>query len=430
VLAAHFEDESMAPSERRPDLQIPKALDAVILRCLAKDASHRYQDMADLEAALVEAQASAGLFTAWDDLPLPEVEVDRRASLLASMPEPEVEKPASGRRWLAVGGSILFAATMGWGGYLLGARQAGTVQEKEDPIDVLARKAEAAAARGGYLVPRSDDEEVELADTHLRELEAMKGAEGVRAHELAAELRTEMAAALVLTGDELWQAEVSRPVAVRYYGEALMFGANDAVTYARATDTRYQELPEAMDEGGAEEESAEGEERGESGESGESGERGESGEGGEREAAPEREALETLSPKERRAAWLAKAEERKTDREKARRLADEGIAAKNRGDEREAEALLRRSLRYDYKNTWALAALSEILFLKGDAKTARVYAIRMVKLRPRNSRYRLRLGDIYAKMGLKDKALAEYRVAKELGNKTAPQSIRALKAKG
>ena len=38
--------------ERRPDKNIPAALDAVIMRCLAKDPADRYRDTAELEAAL------------------------------------------------------------------------------------------------------------------------------------------------------------------------------------------------------------------------------------------------------------------------------------------------------------------------------------------------------------------------------------------
>ena len=425
VLAAHFEDEPMPPSVRRPDLQIPKALEAVVLRCLAKDAANRYQDMADLEAALCEAQASEGLFTAWDDLPLPEVDSERRARLLDQMPEPEVEAPASGRRWLAAIGAVLLASMAGVGGYVLGANRGANVAERKvtkDPVLELARKAEAAAARGGYLVARDGDEDTALADTYLRELEAMKGPQGARARELAASLRSEMAGALVQTGDELWQDEAARPIAVRFYGEALMFGASDKLTYMRAMDQRYQggefgSETQGMDAGDAAGFDDDGDETGD----------GESGE----EAVVEVASVEApLDPKARRAAWLAQVEKRKKDEAKARSLAMEGIAAKRRGNQAEAEKLLRRALRYDYKNTPALSALSELLFLRGDASTAVVYALRMVKLRPRNTSYRIRLGDIYAKMGRKDRALQEYRVAKDLGDKTAAASIRALNKRG
>jgi tetratricopeptide (TPR) repeat protein len=420
VLAAHFEEEPVPPSLRRPDLQIPEALDAVVLRCLAKDASHRYQDMADLEAALCEAQAAAGLFTAWDDLPLPEVESERRARLIEQMPEPEVEAPASGQRWLAAVGAVALAAVAGMGGFVLGASRGADVAQRqvnEDPVLALARKAEAAAARGGYMVARNGDEDTELADTYLKQLEAMKGPEGSRARELAASLRSDMAGALVQTGDELWQDESARPIAVRFYGEALMFGASDKLTYTRAMDTRYQ--------GGASPSDAQAMDAGEfvDDDAGE----GETGEELDAEA-PKSET--PLDPKARRAAWLARVEKRKKDQAKARSLAMEGIAAKRRGDRAEAEKLLRRALRYDYRNAPALSALSEILFLRGDASTAVVYALRMVKLRPRNTSYRIRLGDIYAKMGRKERALQEYRVAKELGDKSAAASIRALNKRG
>ncbi|MBC8070671.1 MAG: serine/threonine protein kinase, partial [Deltaproteobacteria bacterium] len=106
------------PSVRRPDLVIPTALERVLMRCLAKQPADRYTDMADLEAALCEAQIADRLATPWDDLPLPELaDVARRDRLLREMPSPLVIALPARRRWLwpVIAGASTFAAVaLGW----------------------------------------------------------------------------------------------------------------------------------------------------------------------------------------------------------------------------------------------------------------------------------------------------------------------------
>ena len=62
VLIAHINDVPRPPRELRP--QLPSDLEAVLLRCLAKDPRDRFQDAASLECAL-QACAAAG---AWSDV--------------------------------------------------------------------------------------------------------------------------------------------------------------------------------------------------------------------------------------------------------------------------------------------------------------------------------------------------------------------------
>jgi serine/threonine protein kinase len=87
------------PSQLCPPDTVHPALEAVILRCLEKEPSKRYRDMRDLEAALCEAQIAAGLHTAYDDLPLPDVDPDRLDKLRRDMPQPGTTGPTR-RRWL------------------------------------------------------------------------------------------------------------------------------------------------------------------------------------------------------------------------------------------------------------------------------------------------------------------------------------------
>jgi hypothetical protein len=65
----------------------------VIHRCLAKEQEERFADMADLEAELCLAQIDAGVATPWDDLPLPQVDDDRRQRILTGLQKAARGKP-------------------------------------------------------------------------------------------------------------------------------------------------------------------------------------------------------------------------------------------------------------------------------------------------------------------------------------------------
>lgn len=52
VIRAHLKDTPEAPSHWRPSAGIPRELDAIVLKCLAKDPAERFQSAADVFAAL------------------------------------------------------------------------------------------------------------------------------------------------------------------------------------------------------------------------------------------------------------------------------------------------------------------------------------------------------------------------------------------
>ena len=56
TLAAHLHETPAPPSEIHPD--IPDDLEALVLRCLAKNPAGRYPDVDRLEQALVECRAA------------------------------------------------------------------------------------------------------------------------------------------------------------------------------------------------------------------------------------------------------------------------------------------------------------------------------------------------------------------------------------
>src|SRR5215208_4036828 len=105
---AHVEDEPEAPSKRRPDL--PPAVDAVLLRCLAKEPGERWKSATEmverLDAALDEAPAPAPEPTR----PLAPVPAPSRGRRVPPPPPPRRRSaaaggtPARGRR---VGGLAL-----------------------------------------------------------------------------------------------------------------------------------------------------------------------------------------------------------------------------------------------------------------------------------------------------------------------------------
>ncbi|MFV8752629.1 serine/threonine-protein kinase [Nannocystaceae bacterium ST9] len=91
------------------DPEVPRKLIEVIERCLAKQPEDRYASMAELEAALCEAQIEGRLRTAWDDLPMPAIALDRQAKLRARMPT-RVARGVSGW-WLPV--LLVFGVVVG-----------------------------------------------------------------------------------------------------------------------------------------------------------------------------------------------------------------------------------------------------------------------------------------------------------------------------
>ena len=150
ILVAHMEQPAVPPSKAAPSRNVPKPLERVVMRCLAKHSDDRYQDMADLEAALCEAQIEAKLNTTWDDLPLPDVDPDRREQLLRRMPDPS--RVANKRRWFwpAVAGLAL-AAAVGMA-YMVVQANEPTVAEQSQ-LEELTDSAHNAAALAPVRLP-------------------------------------------------------------------------------------------------------------------------------------------------------------------------------------------------------------------------------------------------------------------------------------
>ncbi|MCB9703328.1 MAG: protein kinase [Myxococcales bacterium] len=215
VLMGQLNDPPMPPSQVRPDRTIPPALEAVILRCLEKKPEDRYASMAELEAALCEAQIAAGLHSAWDDLPLPEVDPERKAWLAANMPS--LHEGLGRRRprwfWPLVAGLAVLLSVGATAAVMASQTPAAVVSE----VDRLTDEARKAAIASHWVVPEGDEV---TAYQRVREIETL--GEDL-SQERGKELRGEFASALVKLGDQLWPTEEARTLATLYYGWAVTF---------------------------------------------------------------------------------------------------------------------------------------------------------------------------------------------------------------
>jgi hypothetical protein len=224
VMMFHLDGEPPPLAEKRPGLVVPREIEAIIMKCLAKKPEDRYADMADLEAAVCEAQIALGIETPWDDLPLPEVDDKRRDRLLRQMPSHELVAMAKARHrwWLgAMLGAVLALGSVGLYALLSDAEPTA---EEQSVVTELAHEAQAAAARAYYVYPPQHADE-ETAYRRVLELERLDGAPADLGREKAEELRQEFADTLVRLGDRYWERDGGRVFAVDYYAQALVFDA-------------------------------------------------------------------------------------------------------------------------------------------------------------------------------------------------------------
>jgi serine/threonine protein kinase/tetratricopeptide (TPR) repeat protein len=232
VLKKHLEETPPPPNKIRSG--IPGALEDVIMKCIEKEPSDRPADMAELEAALCQAQIEAKLVTTWDDLPLPDkVDPNVRDRLLREMPDMVTGRsPAVAQRrgpwpWVA-GISVVIA--LGAVGVLATrddrtTNRADVEDEEAGPVTVegLVAQAREAAARNHFVYPPTDNPGQPTAYTQIVKLESMRGPDRDRAMQEAMQLRQELSDVLVRLGDAYWQRDTGRQYAVDFYKQALIF---------------------------------------------------------------------------------------------------------------------------------------------------------------------------------------------------------------
>ena len=475
VLQAHCDHPPPSFRQVRPDLQIPAQLEQVVLRCLSKQPGDRYADMHELEAALCEAQIACGLRTAWDDLPLPELPPERLEKLKARMPSPQ----AIPRRWLwpVVAGASLLAA---------GVTIAVAVLTPDPPaagersrIDALAEEALVAASHTFYVAPPPGQPDVPTAYTKVLELESLTGPAAGLADARASELRGQFAAGLVNLGDKYWDVAGARPFAVEYYIWARAFDPDHPRAVDRSGMTpgafnRFQEkarsgswslgelqalgLVSALADG----DDARRQQRTVAAHADASQlsisqhldlDAGLRGAGIQLPQKPAPRPPEPKPPEPEPpppdpvpvpedstggAADLApppdaerpkKAANLKSNRDpaKAKRLADDGVAALKAGRRSDAESLFHQAIFYDNRNARALMGLSDIYFDTGAKQKAVQFAELAVEAAPQSKSYHIKLGDAYFVVLRYRDALEHYEKARDLGDDSAQGRIDKVK---
>jgi serine/threonine protein kinase len=471
---------------RRPELAKVPALERVIVRCLEKRATDRFVDMADLEAALCEAQIADKLSTPWDDLALPDLpDVDRRERLLREMPTPGVPAPARSRwMWPIVAGASTLAA-VGLGLFLAFGRTPEP-PPVDDAVEQHAAAARDAAAKLYWVLPPPSERKSPTAYSEVRELEAIEGTSEVIADERAAALRAEFSGTLVRQADVLWD-QGAKLAATNHYLWALAFDPNNRHAYDRAgvdsgllldfirrakdrdfTDSeltlgliatvqteedpaliaaRNEEIDAALDELSPQAAVMIGDALDIEG----SRPRRKPAEPVVAVATPTptpvAEPAVVVDPSEADPAIAAddpKASKRRRNLgadprallggaernpARAKELADEGLAALRAGRRSEASSLFNQAIAFDRSNAAALMGLSDIAFDTGADTKAVNYAEKAVEASPANQSYRLKLGDAYYKVLRYREALAQYEEAKKKGSSKADDRIARVKAK-
>ena len=492
ILLAQLGDPPPPLSEAAPDRMIAPALEAVLRRCLAKEPSDRYGSMDELEAALCEAQISAGLSTGWDDLPLPDVDPERKAYLVANMPSPYDGLERRRPRWLWPLVAVLVALlSVGVTIAMMGGEPTTAVTSEIDGLTEDARK---AAIAHRWVIAEGDNTS---AYQRVRDLERL--GEKV-ARERADDLRHEFASALVDLGDTLWAVEGAQSLAALYYQWATHFEPTNTLARERSflTDTElalarkraeegefleaerslakvaqavttddpekkrallteaFSERPpgsslqltlladavrtsklvddEAMDEltslalGGSPKTLRD--------ELAALDKEGALDELDEPVAAPEKSKAKGKTKAKSKAKAKAEADEEDADLETAERdpeksdsVAAEGKAALRNGNRDQAETLFHQALSHNSRNATALAGLSDINFDRGAYQKAVIYAERAVKIASKNKTLRIKLGDAYFAVLRYNDALTHYERAAQLGEIRAAARIAKVKAK-
>jgi hypothetical protein len=467
ILQAQLERTPVPPSQLCPPNSVHPALEAVILRCLEKTPEKRFSDMHDLEAALCEAQIAAGLRTAWDDLPLPPVDAERREKIARAMPQPGGAAPTR-RRWLwpAIAGASTIVAAGVTALLLLGGGTPPPGAEAE--VDALTNAARAAAGRANWVYPPKDDPAA-TAYRKVTTLEALPGPVQELGQARAQELREEFAAALVSLGDFYWEKDGGKPFSRDYYLQALTFDPDNQTARERAGTTpgTLADFRERAAQGSfteseiraaaplfalAEQDEAKRNEQLAAIAADESSPASSAAsldrlieatsgkppkprppkktDDDRKSAVPppidpfQTDPVVPIDPVTKQAAPIAK-----RDTKQSAALVKEARAALAKGNEAGAEALYHQALSFDNRNAGALIGLSDLEFNRGKHQRAADYAEKATAASPKTGTYHLRLGDAYFKLLRYADARRAYQKAKDLGVNEANERLDKLKAK-
>ncbi len=468
ALRAHLVEQPRRPSAAIGS-SVPSALEDVVLRCLEKLPDNRYPDMVALEAALCRAQLAAGIITEWDDLPLPDIEPDARAELLAGYAElASVQAPARRGRALLWGG---LAAAVGLAAALFVFMRPGASDDELAAIEALVERAREAASRASFVYPPRGQPKAPTAYSTIAELEALRPEVGRAATRRGGELRDEFASTLVRLGDEYWEKPGGKGFAIDYYAQALVFDddnakANERVTYTPGQLAVLRDKVERHDFTDRDLFIAETLEALAMQDPEERARKLAALQEDETRAVSTQETLAELLESDPVTVKVAKATRPKPSPrdpdERAPAVEDvipdlpgepvpdlppedltpepaappstkeierQAQGALKAGRTDEAERLFKRAVALNSRSPAALIGLSDVAFDRGDYDEAAGFARRAVKLRTKNAAYRIKYGDALYKLFRYKDAREQYQRALELGHVDASRLIKKVDAK-
>ncbi len=476
-----------------PAEQLHPAVATVLMRCLAKQPELRYKDARDLEAALCEAQIVAGIHTFWDDLPLPDVDPERKAMLASKMPRLEAPVAEPRRRWLwpvvAVVGMIL-AATIA----IILTREDPPEPGEEEAVLERERLALEAGALGHWVYPDTPGDE-DTAYRHVLKLETeFDGALADLGRDKGQELRGKFFDSLVAQGDKWWEKEGGKSFAADFYSQAAVFAYDrdmevvlpDEASAQRAKDrsgmtrgamssflrdagqssfsedevysasvvatlaepdeeVREEKMKELTKKPGRRPLSAtqlsrltklaktddleEGPAAGKT--SGGSADAPDTGGEDDTGGESDGDTPPASDPGSKNSGGGNGGANKPTKRDpsRSRKLSSEAASALASGQRKKAEGLFHQALAFDNRNAAALIGLSDIHFDRSNYQQAVQFASKAVQAAPKKANYRIRLGDAYFKLLRYQDSLREYESAQKLGSKEASGRISKVKAR-
>jgi tetratricopeptide (TPR) repeat protein len=472
VLLAQIDDPPRPPQLARPAPSTPPALEAVILRCLAKrpPTATRHERPRGRPLRGPDRRRPAH---PWDDLPLPEVDPERVARLRRQMPSAH---PEPARRWLL---PVAVLAALAAGVALTFALVGGepSVQARSE-VDRIAEEALQAASLTNYVAPPPDDPTASTAYQRVLALEALEGPAEALADERASELRQRFSAGLLALGDKYW--DVARPFSIEYYIWARTFDPNNQRAVLRSglsmgnfvafqqRAARGEWDPDELRAIGlvgalADDDATRRQSRVErSLADGPRSLRDEVALDEQLRSAgirlppprrrpeppplppplpPEPDPVDELMPVPLPDDSVLPADLRpgkpgraplsrnRRDPKRARGLADAGAEALRAGRRGEAENLFHQAISYDNRNVKALMGLSDVYFDTGSKQKSVQFAELAVEAAPLSRASNLKLGDAYYNVLRYRDALRHYKKAQELGETSAQGRIDKVTAR-
>jgi tetratricopeptide (TPR) repeat protein/tRNA A-37 threonylcarbamoyl transferase component Bud32 len=431
VLDNHLVERAFTPPD---EPFVPRAIRAVVERCVQIDPDDRYASAAELEAALCEAQLATSMVAGSDDLEPPQVEPARRDKIAAAMLARRRRR--SMPRWIL---ACSLVAGLGLG--LVGWQRAQADETRTDRtrIETIAARAITAGDEGVFVYPRPG-EDVDTAYSAVVELEGWNGAARHEALAQAAVLRARFAQRLVALGDITWEDPKSRGYARDYYAQALVFQpqagrARERVgmTQGELAELRHKAehtsfTPEELQTAEVLLERAQPAPPAKA-------------PSAPRKAAPVRRPdarVSASSTPERDPTVTTAANQdaaaddgnRAHEPGRARRLVRKGRRALARGERDEARGYFEDALELDPGSAAAYGGLADVEFEAGHHDRALRYATLAVGRDRRSAEHRLRLGDSYVRMGRISSAREQYQTAVDLGSRVADVRLTSLEKKG